>query len=215
MLVAGGSSQAGRSIGLEDRDAILLDALLVLEAQSGDRAALRSLFDRWDRRLRAHACHLLGDRDAGADAAQDAWVAIVRRIGSLRDPERFGPWAIRIVTNKCRDARRRGRLPQSDRLEGLAGDRGLVGDSEGGVDAVREALRSLPPDQRALLSLRYAARLPLDAIAQAMGLPIGTVKSRLHTAREGVRAFVERATGTESDDADATCEPHSERSNDE
>ena len=80
---------------------------------------------------------------------------------------------------------------------------------------VEENLTRLPPDQRALLSLRYAARLPLDAIAQAMGLPIGTVKSRLHTAREGVRAFVERATGTESDDADTTCEPHSERTNDE
>lgn len=172
-----------------DRDAILLDALLVLRAQSGDAVSMRTLVERWDARLRTHAAHLLGDRDAGADAAQEAWVAIVRRIGSLRDPERFGPWAMRVVTNKCRDARRRRAPSASGSLDEHAGAPDAV---DPRVDGVRTALRSLPPEQRALLSLRYASRLPLNAIGEAMGLPIGTVKSRLHAARDAVRVFMER-----------------------
>ena len=67
-----------------DRDATLIDALLVLRAQSGDQAAMKTLVERWDARLRTHAAHLLGDRDAGGDAAQEAWVSIVRRIVNVR-----------------------------------------------------------------------------------------------------------------------------------
>ena len=184
---------------MEHRDSDILDGLLVLEARSGDRVALRRLFDRWDVRLRTHATHLLRDREAGADAAQDAWVTIVRRLGSLRDPDRFGPWALRVVTNRCRDVQRRqARTPRVSGSLEEAEARGGEADI-GGVDQVNAALRAIPPDQRALLSLRYAERLPLAAIAEAMGIPVGTVKSRLHAAREGVRLHLERNGGGPAD----------------
>jgi RNA polymerase sigma-70 factor (ECF subfamily) len=204
-VLAGPVYLAGGGVGLlrangadvSDRDAKLLDALLVLRAQSGDREAMRVLVGRWDARLRTHAAHLLGDRHAGADAAQEAWLSIVRRIGRLRDPERFGPWAMRIVTNKCRDARRRRRARTDAALDARAGEENPSRAGDTDLEGVRGALRALPPDQRALLSLRYAARLPLSGISVAMGLPVGTVKSRLHAARDAVRVFIDRHGGVE------------------
>ena len=83
--------------------------LLVIRAQGGDREAIRELFGLWNGRLAAHAGRLLGVHASldASDAVQEAWVAIVRRIGRLSDPALFAPWAHRIVAHKCADASRR------------------------------------------------------------------------------------------------------------
>ena len=206
MMMPGGASPRPRTeFRLDDRDAMLIDAMLVLKAQAGDAGAMRGLVERWDGRLRTHAAHLLRGRDGGTDATQEAWVAIVRKIGSLRDPERFGPWAMRIVTNKCRDVRRKRTArpggPFATHDQPRVGLEPAEAAPDERVEGVRLALRAIAPDDRALLSLRYAARLPLASIGAAMGLPVGTVKSRLHAARAAVRSAVESTDGCSDDGA--------------
>lgn len=184
----------------------IIDELLVLGARAGLEADLARLIERWDARLVRHAAHLLGDANAGADAAQEAWLKIVKRIGTLRDPSRFGPWAVRITTNICRDAQRRERRERRG-VSGAAGvDPDLVAaEAAGGradeIGRLRVALGRLPGEQRALLSLRYTDRLGLAEIARVLGVPVGTVKSRLHTVRAELRSSLggpdDRATETE------------------
>jgi RNA polymerase sigma factor (sigma-70 family) len=119
-------------------------------------------------------------------------VRIVRKIGSLRDPARFGAWATRIVTNTCRDAQRTRRTSARTGAEiDAASPDGGAGDAGDDVDRLRSALRRLPGEQRALLSLRYTERLGLAEIARALGVPVGTVKSRLHAVRAELRRVLE------------------------
>ena len=180
------------------------DEWLVVRAQAGEQNAMRQLVARWHGRLYRHARRLVDRADAAEDATQEAWLAIVRGVRRLDDPARFGPWAYRIVTNKCRDWVRR---QQRRRAHGLgdvnAGAMNDVrddraahdGDGDEGDDAVRalrSAMRELPPTQRAALGLHYLDGMNIAEIAAALGIPAGTVKSRLHHAREKLRAILER-----------------------
>lgn len=171
----------------------IFDELLVLFAQGGDADALEELVQRWIPRLSRHAAYMSSSA-AAPDILQDALLAIARGIRSLDDPARFGAWAQRIVSNKCADwvrAQRQDRGRQSTQPLDAIDQRTERPSSADHVDAVREALRRLPPDRRALLALRYADGLTDTAIAEAMDIPVGTVKSRMHAAREELRAALD------------------------
>lgn len=168
---------------------------LVLRSQDGEVAALKELVERWQPRLLRHAWRLSGDREAARDVAQSAWLAIVRGIRGLGDPARFGPWAYRIVTNKCADRVRRLQR-QRKMTDAVAHQRREAGDSgqtaDDSADELRCALRRLTGDRRALLALHYVDGLTLPEIARALDVPLGTVKSRLHHARNELRGALER-----------------------
>ncbi|MEM0925648.1 MAG: sigma-70 family RNA polymerase sigma factor, partial [Planctomycetota bacterium] len=85
----------------------VFDEWLVLKCQGGDSAALAILVERWQPRLLGFAIRLLGDRDLAEDAVQSAWLVIVKRIRSLRDPSAIRPWLFRIVANRCADSLRK------------------------------------------------------------------------------------------------------------
>lgn len=176
----------------------IADELLVLHSQGGDRAALAVLVKRWHPRLYRHARRLTDGSDSADDATQEAWVAIIRRLRSLDDPARFGPWAYRIVTNKCADRTRRLQRERKHREilnREPPGTDSRADDTE--VGRLRSAMRRLPSDRRALLGLFYVDGLSVAQIARALGLPNGTVKSRLFGAREELKRVLER-----TDDAD-------------
>ncbi|QOJ00546.1 MAG: sigma-70 family RNA polymerase sigma factor [Phycisphaeraceae bacterium] len=168
----------------------IYDEWLIARHLSGDEGALRDLVGRWHRRLYCHARRLLGEADAADDAAQEAWVAIVRGLGGLNDSARFGPWAYAIVTHKCRDTIRR-----RARLRGVTPAAGSVveppapspGERAESIDRLRGAIRGLPPMYRAILALHYLEGMPVAEIAASLGIPPGTVKSRLFHAREHLR----------------------------
>ena len=176
----------------------IYDELLVLRCQDGERDAFTDLAERWQERLWRHARRLSGDPELANDAMQEAWMAIVRGIGKLHDPAFFRPWAYRIVTNKCADqvrrvSRRREVTEQMTRespddLEVPSVDT----DESDEISTLRSAMATLPTDRRTLLALHYLDEVSLSEIAVILGIPEGTVKSRLFNARKALKEALER-----------------------
>jgi RNA polymerase sigma factor (sigma-70 family) len=131
---------------------------------------------------------ILGDRWQAEDVTHDAVVHAWLRFGSLREADRFGAWFGRILVNLCRDRlRERGRRP----IAVATVVERPVEDRTGTVDdrlLLDRAFAELSPDHRVALVLRFYADLPVDAIAELVGVPAGTVKSRIHVAVERMRA---------------------------
>jgi RNA polymerase sigma-70 factor (ECF subfamily) len=135
------------------------------------------------------AWHLLGHASDAEDACQEALVAAWTAWPRLRDPARFGAWFDRILVNTCIEhLRRRARRPVSELPDepGIAARDLLAGSIA--EDMIGRALRGLSPEQRATVVLRYWADLSTEAIAERLGVPPGTVRSRLHYALDALRA---------------------------
>lgn len=169
----------------------VLDEYLVLLARSGSRPAMEQLVGRWSPRLQRHAVRTLGDVEAARDVVQDTWLAALRGLSRLEDPARFPAWLYAIATRKCVDLiRGRGRSRRLD--EGLRGEPvgTAIADPDSGLD-LTAALARLPADQRLVASLFYGEDLDLETIAAIAGVPVGTVKSRLHHARAALKSSLE------------------------
>lgn len=170
------------------------DELLVLRCQEGDSAAFAALVDRWQPRLWRHAWRLTGEENAAWDVLQEAWIAVSRGLRRLEDPAAFPAWAYRIVSRKChdwirREQRRRravGTYAQEMRPQE---EQPPADDSR--ADDLRQALRRLPGQDRAILALRYEEEFSTAEIGEILRIPPGTVKSRLHYARERLRKYLE------------------------
>ncbi len=166
--------------------------LVVLRCQGGDADALELLARTWHPRVLGHAFRLTGQRDAAAEVAQDAWVAIVRGIKRLHDPAVFRGWIYRIVANKASDwiRRRQARRKLNARVEReppSAGNGEEADDREAAIRRLRAALETLPDDRRMLLSMHYLEKMGIREIAFALEVPAGTVKSRLFHARKQLK----------------------------
>jgi RNA polymerase sigma-70 factor, ECF subfamily len=179
-----------------DSDAIM-DEILVLDCQSGSLGALEALVSRWQKRLWRHAYCLTGDAEAAWDVTQESWLGIIRGIGGLGDPARFPDWAFRIVSHKASDwlrQRKKTRQPGEGELEDQS-----VGDgphrSETAIDLFSVLLR-LPADHRSVLSLYYIEGFGIAEVASSLGIPEGTVKSRLHSARAAFKTLWQSAGDT-------------------
>lgn len=190
----------------------ILDQLLVLQAQDGDRASLVALVARWQERLLARARLLCGNQDAAADVLQHALIGIARGLHRLDDPAAFPAWATTIVTRRARDwiraeqrRRRRECALGPEDAPGASGGGGVAPASIGATGApaptssedreherarVREAVDRLPAELRSAVLLHYAHGLPVDAIARSLSIPGGTVKSRLFHARRALRRLL-------------------------
>lgn len=144
----------------------------------------------YDRQLRALAYRLLDDRAAMDDALQDAYVKAFLSLRDFAGTAAFGTWLYRIVYNTCLDElRRRGREPMladDDRLERVEDVRDDFGEVETATDLGR-ALAVLPPELRAAVLLIDADGLSYDEASSVLGVPIGTVASRVNRARARLR----------------------------
>ncbi len=144
------------------------------------------------------AAVILNDRVEAEDAVHDAAVAAWRGFDGLRDPASFDAWFRRILVNGCRDrlrAKARHRVVDLGRNL-VEGEHPGIPDASEGVavrDALARVLDALGPDERLAVALRYHADLTVPAIAAAVGIPEGTVKSRLHHALGRLRAALEEA----------------------
>ncbi|HEU4672086.1 MAG TPA: sigma-70 family RNA polymerase sigma factor [Candidatus Limnocylindrales bacterium] len=163
---------------------------LVERARRGDREAYELLARSSARRLYLVAHRILRDADAADDAAQQTLVAIWRELPKLRDPDRFEAWTYRLVVRfSLAEARRRRRFAVT--VRDSSPSEPTSADSSASVavrDELERAFRRLSPEHRAVVVLHHYVGLPLGEIAEALGVPYGTVGSRLHYALRELRA---------------------------
>jgi RNA polymerase sigma-70 factor (ECF subfamily) len=176
------------------------DAELVRLSRNGDLAAFDALVRRHETRALSLAYRMLGDLDAAHDAAQEAFVAAWRSLGKFQEQSTFSTWLYRILHNACLDSlRRRGRRGEVSLDEGNDEERAIPepadpglgpdGEAERGEtrDLVHRALVRLSPHHRELLILFDIEGMSYEEICKVVGLPMGTVKSRLNRARHALR----------------------------
>jgi RNA polymerase sigma-70 factor (ECF subfamily) len=167
-----------------------LDRDLVERARSGDQAAFADLVHQVSDTLFGIARRILRDPGLAEDVLQNALVTIWRKLPHLREPDRFDAWAYGILVNACyAEAPRNRRWASTVRV--LPIDRADVTDEFQSItdrDELERAFRRLPLDQRAVFVLHHHSGLPLVAVADALGIPEGTARSRLHYATRALRA---------------------------
>ena len=152
----------------------------------------RSLMDSYLDTAYRRAAVLLGDRFEAEDAVHDAAIRAWRHWGQLRDDEHFEAWFSRVLVNVCRDRLSRRRRITAMEAITLRAEPGVVAVDDGSrlvgeQDRLRRLIATLDPDERVAVALRYEADLTVPAIAKLLGVPEGTVKSRLHRALSRLR----------------------------
>jgi len=157
------------------------DETLMAAVAVGDGAALAELCRRWEEPLFRLLARQTGGRDVD-DLYQETWLRVVRAAGRFSRGRPFRPWLFQIAINCCRDWARRRRVdPLEHATEASEPSDGGSTRIDAAIDAER-LLASLPAAQREVVVLRYYHDLPEGEVAEILGCPPGTVKSRLHHA---------------------------------
>lgn len=168
----------------EDRE----EASWLQRARVGDEAAYRWLLDRYRVRVVRLAAHVLRREGEAEDVAQEAFLRAFRRLPSFRGEGRFSAWLFGIVVRLCLDHRRSARWTREVPEDAAP----ILSSSPDSTDTrllVEALLDRLSPPMRAALVLREMEGLDYDEIAATLGIPVGTVRSRLHAARTQFRAL--------------------------
>jgi RNA polymerase sigma factor (sigma-70 family) len=166
---------------------------LVERARAGDEEAFASLARGAGDRLLAIAYRILRDLGLAEDAVQQTLVLAWRELPSLRDVDRFDAWLRRLLVHACYREARRGRRWAAN-VHVLPIDGPPIPDPTISVvarDQLERGFRRLPPEQRAVFVFHHHLGLTLPEVADELGIPLGTVKSRLHYATNTLRAALE------------------------
>lgn len=175
------------------------DELLAVCCQLGDRAAFDALIARWHEPLWSYLRRLSNSDDAARDLSQDTWLRIFRGIAALREPARLRPWLFGVARNVAMDRLRAqyAQAPLADvNLEEIPAATESA-NLEEEIATLEAGLETLPIVERETLTLFYLRELSLEEIAGLVGVPVGTVKSRLFRARQLLRRVLENP-GTNS-----------------
>ena len=165
---------------------------LVEAARDGDHEAFEVLASAAGGRLYRIARLVLGDTHQAEDAVQDAIVRAWQGLPELRDPDRWDAWLHRLLVNACADqGRRRMRRSVEVRMVGLGPVSSDDVRSVDDHDQLDRGFRKLKPDQRAAVVLHFYLGLSVPEVADALGVPVGTAKSRIHYAVDAMRAALE------------------------
>jgi RNA polymerase sigma-70 factor (ECF subfamily) len=169
-----------------------MDRYLVEQAQRGDREAFTTLAFELSDRLFAVAHRILRDFDAAGDALQVTLLRIWQDLPGLRDADLIEGWAYRILVRACHDQlrRQRRRAPILDVLPPPTAEPG-PDDAVADRDQLDRAFQRLTAEQRAAIVLQYYRGFTLQEIADTLGVPIGTVRSRIHYAKRAMRSAIE------------------------
>jgi RNA polymerase sigma-70 factor (ECF subfamily) len=173
--------------------AVEIGGALLDRARRGDQEAFAAVIRNYDPGLRTLAYRLLGDRDRMDDALQEAYLKAFRALPRFRGHSKLGTWLYRIAYNACLDELKRSQRVVQLPLEEIAEPAGPWSDP-GEAMAQRhdlaQALAALPPDERAAVLLVDAQGFDYKEAASVLGVPTGTVASRLSRARAALRRAV-------------------------
>jgi len=171
-----------------------MDRRLVEQAMAGDRKAFDELARASINRLYAVAHLILRDSDRASDATQEALVAAWRDLSALRDADRFEGWIHRLLVRACHREARRERRRRSVEVREVSLDDHPGPDEIPALihrDQLDRAFRRLGVEERAVIVLHHVEGFPLTAVAEILGIPVGTAKSRLHRGTQTMRAAVD------------------------
>lgn len=177
-----------------DKEAIYLE-LLVLRCKRGDRQALTEMIRHWEKPLFYYIRRLVDEEETAWDVLQETWLKVLGGIGQLRQPRSLPTWLYRLARNTAM-SHLRGRI--KDRAFNEASE--IACDSEGNVElsgfedaqSIHYGLSKLSLPHREVLTLHFLEDLSVDDIAAILGVPPGTVKSRLHYAKAALRKVLEK-----------------------
>ena len=178
------------------------DEELVEACQAGEASAFDVLLARWEDRIRGAAYRFLGSEEEARDVAQEAFLKAYQALGGFKREARFSSWLYQIATNLCRDRLRRRRTRPTVSLEELEETGPAIRDSRPGAHerllqldlgrVVRRAVDALPEEQRVVVILKEYQELTFLEIAQALDVPLSTVKTRLYRGLGQLRLRLER-----------------------
>jgi RNA polymerase sigma-70 factor (ECF subfamily) len=184
------------------------DGELVRRFLAGDAGAATELITRHERRVYAVCLRVLGNPDDAADAAQDALLAMIRKLDGFRGEAAFTTWLYRVALNVCYDhlrrAKRRPVLRRDDDAPAPEPTLDDHADAVAGAHDVAAALARVPEDFRVAIVLADVHDLPYDEIAKVLDLPVGTVKSRVHRGRIALGKALGIGAPSEPGDRSAT-----------
>ena len=181
------------------------DEQLVERAIAGDTDAFGEVVRRWERKIYALAYGFTGSVEEARDAAQETFVAAFRNLQNFRGEAKVSSWLHRIAVNQCITRQRRARVRAETGIEDAveaSGEKFLstgehasparAAESRERTEAVRRAVVALTPELREVVLLKEFEGLTFQEIAEALGVPLSTVKSRLYTALRQLRMRLER-----------------------
>ncbi len=175
------------------------DEDLMVQLQAGQEDALSALMNRWRAPLYSFLNRRVGD--AADDVFQESWIRVVRARDRFDPKRKFSTWLFQIANNLCRDRWRRlssrGRALEAFKRERVATHVPDEAPEFRDTDPMRERVLSLPEKQREVLILRYYEDRSEAEIAEILGIPKGTVKSRMHTAVRSLRETLAAEGDTE------------------
>jgi RNA polymerase sigma-70 factor (ECF subfamily) len=178
------------------------DEELVARAQDGDASAFDELVGRWERKIRGAIYRIIGSDDDALDLCQETFLKAYRGLGSFKQEARFSSWLYQIALNLCRDRMRRRRGKTWVSLDDL--DDGAALPQSPGPSAldlveaqdlsrtVSGAVAALPEEQREVIVLKEYQGLTFLEIAEVLGLPMSTVKTRLYRGLGQLKEQLER-----------------------
>lgn len=172
------------------------DSELVAAARSGDQAAFATLVRRHTTAVYAHAYRFFGESSTAEDIVQEVFIKAFRSLATFDERARFSTWLYRITRNACLDEVRSGKrrpIPVDPLTNPVAGDD--VADAAALSVTVEYAMRALPPEDRDALSAVSVFGLTYAEAAQALGVPAGTVKSRVFRARRALAMSIADTDG--------------------
>ncbi len=173
----------------------VFDSLLVLQCQSGNKKAMALLVKRWHAKLCKHAYWYTYDIEISKDIVQDSWNKILLKIGSLKDPNSFGSWALTIVTRNAINWLRKHKkeiahLKEYQDQYNTEKTSGNIDNTESVLVLLKKEIKKLPNEQQVVLNLFYLEEYSVKQISEIVDVSAGTVKSRLFTAREKLKLIL-------------------------
>ena len=163
------------------------DADLIAKARRGDVEGYNLLISRWEKRVYNYLLRLVGNREDALDLSQDVFLKAYQNLRKLEEPERFAPWLFRIAHNEAYSMFRK-RRPESDseaEPEAVDGEIPVAGSAVFPIElslAVSSALGRLSEDQREAVVLKIYQGFKFEEMAEILGCPVSTAKSRVYTA---------------------------------
>jgi RNA polymerase sigma-70 factor, ECF subfamily len=168
------------------------DEALTIRAMKGSAEALDQLLSRWQKRLWGYLHGQCRDEQVAWDLLQETCLSLAAGINKLKEPAAFPQWAFRLAHRRYVDWVRKDARTAELKAQAAEQVRGNGSGSKDDLARLRSAIEQLEPPDRAVITLTYVEGFSYDEIADSLELPVGTVKSRIHYAKQRIREIIEK-----------------------